>query len=140
LISANGSPGNGKSQGAGGAGRIALYYSNTDLNLNTYITSNNIRATGSTSGYVSGPGTIYLEQKEIDILRGGKLYADNVNQNGQYAGLVPGAYNFSLISLTKKGHLKINGDSSFLTLTTSSGATGDSSFPTLSVAGTITYL
>ncbi|HET89968.1 MAG TPA: DUF11 domain-containing protein, partial [Chloroflexi bacterium] len=62
------------------------------------------------SGYEGGgPGTIYLASSD-------KLVVDNGHQDNPGAGLLPGAYEFQTIELTRCGHLAIISPTSVLTL------------------------
>lgn len=126
--------------GAGAGGRIALYYSNGSFPLTNF---NNIQARGGVNSgdgsLNAGPGTIYLEQKDVESAHQGKLMVDNNNVNGREAGLLEDSYEFNNILLTRYGHVKIIGQNSHLELSSGSDITGDSTRSKLGPSGTLTY-
>ena len=136
LISAQGKAGVASS----GGGRIALYYNTVSIDIPTYVSSGKINTFGANGGgYISGSGTIYTEQKGVDAVKGGNLLVDNNNLDGKSAGLISSSYQFASIKLTREGHTDIVGNDSTLTLSSSSGITGDATVPKITSEGTIVY-
>jgi hypothetical protein len=135
-IAANGAEG-----GYGGSGgRVALYYNtNTDFNLDIA----HIHAYG---GPNAGAGTVYIENKVTDSHRAAKLLVDNQGRD-TYSAALPiqsdsTTYNFSLIQLTRYGHLELldnESHTSTLVLNSGSGLQGDDTRPILTVSGTLNY-
>ncbi|MEI7579394.1 MAG: LamG-like jellyroll fold domain-containing protein [bacterium] len=110
-------------------GRGAIYYV-----TNTGFVFNN--STLHSTGY--SPGTIYVEQLPSfysPIQKRGTLYVDNANSNGSAARLQVDSYQFGKVVLTRYGHLIVMGQSGSLTITDSTGMTGDATISNLTVEG-----
>lgn len=116
----------GQGGGAGGAGgRIGIYYSSGDFPV-TNVT--NVHSYGETQGGTyAGAGTIYVEQKEVDIHHGAYLFVDNRMTGAGHgkAGLPEADYEFSTIRLTRYGHLDVIGVGSNLYVTDENSLQGD---------------
>jgi len=110
--------------GPGSGGRIALYYdTNIDFDLNNIQSYGGILRISLPNSnfpyyrYFSGPGTIYIEDKNNDIPQGGKLFVDNNTERISTesftspfsATILPreGNYQFNEIKLTSNGHLQV---------------------------------
>ncbi|MDD3661902.1 MAG: hypothetical protein PHG63_02440, partial [Candidatus Dojkabacteria bacterium] len=127
----------GSSSGAdgGGAGRIAIYYTEASG------FDGSVFAHGGGNG---GPGTVYWEQKGVDAAKTGSLFVDNNGVNQRHAGITeaecletaPPTYGcrFKQITLGADldgngahgyGHLDLEGMNSKLTLTSTTALTGD---------------
>jgi hypothetical protein len=132
LVTANGGE-RCQGYGSGGSGgRIAIYYNTSTLDLTTA----HIQAYGAT---LSGPGTIYFEQKSVDQIQSGLLFIDNNNQDAESAGVVSGSYNFKQIQTTRYGHVEFLGDDSILEISSGAGLFGDNTKPRVTVSGSLKY-
>jgi hypothetical protein len=129
LIRANGS------SNRGGGGRIALYYSSETITP-AAIAVNTQAFSGEASG---GPGTVYIENRQSDVIREGHLFVDNNSRNLSYAGLMGGNYAFSSINLTRFGHVDVVGNTSTVRVTNGAALKGDNTKPLLRVGGTFIY-
>ena len=139
LITANG--GRGDQNGGGSGGRVAVYYEN---NISSSFNFRNIQARGNNGGWggaYAGAGTVYVEQKGVDVANQGWIIVDNNNfGGGNYAGLTEGNYTFNKISLKRLGHLAVLGQNSVFNLSTANAIDGDSTKPKLRTDGTFMYL
>ena len=139
VIEANG--GQSMHNRAGGSGgRIALYYgSSTDFGIN----ATHIHAYGGLNdwrtGAYGGPGTVYIEQKGVDLTRQGMLLVDNGGMNTYAAGVIQGEYNLRSIVTTNYGHVEFLGQDGILNLSSGAGMVGDNSRPRVTISGTLNY-
>jgi hypothetical protein len=126
-------------EGASG-GRIALYYAtNNGFTLNGL----HLQSSGGSGGNahtVGGPGTVYLEHTGVDTVHGGTLLVDNNDQNSYNAGVPTGSYLFTMINVTRYGHVEFIGQDSLLQLTGADALLGDSTKPLIKIDGTLQYL
>jgi len=88
MISANGGQGPDASSGGGGGGRVAVYYQSLALGPNSIFAMGGPSYDGSL--YNGGAGTIYLENKQSDLLGQGSLIIDGQGVSGMYKTPVRG--------------------------------------------------
>lgn len=122
----------------GSGGRIALYYDTDISSLLTSLGTGSPKITafgGTGTANAAGAGTIYIEQVGIDPQKASKLYIDNLGNDVYYAALSEDDYEFEQITLTRKGHLRVLGQYSTLTVYTGDSVTGDSTSSNLTTEG-----
>jgi hypothetical protein len=149
VISANG--GNGcwgynSSGSSGGGGRVAVYYETSSFPIenvaNVQARSGGavrmVHGSGAWAG-PGGPGTVYIEQKNVDTANAGLLIIDNNSVNGLNAGVLEGTYQFKEIRATRYGHVEFLGQNGVLTLTSGAGLKGDSTKSRITINGTLNY-
>ncbi len=122
-ITANGGKGGTSGTGSGGGGsggRIAV-----ECAENNY--TGVIQAYGGGGYAYGGSGTIYIQNED-------NLIIDNNLHNGDYAALLEGEYDFTVIRLRNEGHLKILGNDSEIII--NENIVGDST-ANLLVEGTV---
>lgn len=139
VIKANGGNGLansfGESYGGGSGGRIAVYYSTNNFpiaNIQAY-------AGGNGGANYSGAGTIYIEDKSVDVSGKGKLIVDNNGHNGMLSGVPEGNYSFKELQAIRYGHVEFIGQNSVLNLVSSAGIMGDATQSQIKISGTLEY-
>lgn len=139
TVEANGGASINDAAGPAG-GRISVYYG---TNSGFPLVSSNVHAYGGlntwANGSYGGPGTVYIEQKNVDPVHGGLLVVDNNNVNTQYAGVLAGNYTLKEIRATRKGHVEFMGTTGTLTINSGAGMQGDNTKPVIKITGTLNY-
>lgn len=125
----------GESYGGGSGGRIAVYY-----NTNSFpVASIQAYAGGNGGTNYSGAGTIYIEDKSVDVSGKGKLIVDNNMHNGMLSGVPEGSYSFKELQATRYGHVEFIGQNSVLNLVSGAGMMGDTTQSQVKISGTLEY-
>jgi len=95
------------SSGGGGGGRIAIYYENGSFPLEN---ENNVHAFGGSIFDDGGPGTIYVEQKNVHKPNSGNLLISNRGLIGQTGDFEPIDYTFHNVTIGENVTVPVKSD------------------------------